>query len=100
VKANTEHSSGHQTAGGPSSQTIQEKLARLGIKDEFDLALHLPLRYDDETHLYPISDVPLNKTVQVEGNITRSEILFRPRRQLVCQVEDGSGTLVMRFLNL
>jgi ATP-dependent DNA helicase RecG len=99
VKANTEHSSGHKTAGGPGSQTIQEKLARLGIKDEFDLALHLPLRYDDETHLYPISDVPLNKTVQVEGNITRSEILFRPRRQLVCQVEDGSGTLVMRFLN-
>ena len=99
MKANTEHSSGHKTAGGPGSQTIQEKLARLGIKDEFDLALHLPLRYDDETHLYPISDVPLNKTVQVEGNITRSEILFRPRRQLVCQVEDGSGTLVMRFLN-
>ena len=99
MKANTEHSSGHQTAGGPGSRTIQEKLARLGIKDEFDLALHLPLRYDDETHLYPISDVPLNKTVQVEGNITRSEILFRPRRQLVCQVEDGSGTLVMRFLN-
>ena len=99
MKANTEHNSGHKTAGGPGSQTIQEKLARLGIKDEFDLALHLPLRYDDETHLYPISDVPLNKTVQVEGNITRSEILFRPRRQLVCQVEDGSGTLVMRFLN-
>ncbi|HVW64557.1 MAG TPA: ATP-dependent DNA helicase RecG [Nitrosospira sp.] len=80
-------------------QTTKEKLAKLGIADEFDLILHLPLRYDDETHLYPIRDIPLNKAVQVEGSITRSEILFRPRRQLVCQVEDGSGSLFMRFLN-
>ena len=78
---------------------MQEKLARLGIADEFDLVLHLPLRYEDETHLYPINDVPANKTVQVEGVITRSEIMYRPRRQLVCQIEDGSGTLFMRFLN-
>ena len=78
---------------------MQEKLARLGIADEFDLVLHLPLRYEDETHLYPINDVPANKTVQVEGIITRSEIMYRPRRQLVCQIEDGSGTLFMRFLN-
>ena len=81
------------------SEAVQEKLVRLGIADEFDLVLHLPLRYEDETHLYPINDVPANKTVQVEGIITRSEITYRPRRQLVCQIEDGSGTLFMRFLN-
>ncbi len=83
----------------PASRTVQEKLARLGIADEFDLMLHLPLRYEDETHLYPIRDVPANKTVQIEGVIIRSEIMYRPRRQLVCQVEDASGMLFMRFLN-
>ena len=83
----------------PVSRTVQEKLARLGIADEFDLMLHLPLRYEDETHLYPIRDVPANKTVQIEGVIIRSEIMYRPRRQLVCQVEDASGMLFMRFLN-
>ena len=81
------------------SKTVQEKLTRLGIADEFDLLLHLPLRYEDETHLYPINDVPENRTVQVEGVIIHSEIMYRPRRQLVCQVEDGSGILFMRFLN-
>jgi len=81
------------------SKTIQEKLVRLGVADEFDLLLHLPLRYQDETHLYPINDVPENKTVQVEGVIIHSEIMYRPRRQLVCQVEDDSGVLFMRFLN-
>ncbi len=37
--------------------------------------------------------------MQIEGIIVHSEILYRPRRQLVCQVEDGSGLLFMRFLN-
>lgn len=81
------------------SRTTQEKLIRLGINDELDLMLHLPLRYEDETHLYPINDAPANRAVQVEGVITHSEVMYRPRRQLVCRVEDGSGILFMRFLN-
>jgi ATP-dependent DNA helicase RecG len=83
----------------PASKAIEEKLARLGITDELDLVMHLPLRYEDQTHLYPISDVPPGKIVQIEGVISHSEIVYRPRRQLVCQVEDDSGTLFMRFLN-
>ena len=83
----------------PASKTIEDKLSRLGITDELGLLMHLPLRYEDETHLYPIRDIPEKRTVQVEGVIIHSEILFRPRRQLVCQVDDGSGVLVMRFLN-
>jgi ATP-dependent DNA helicase RecG len=99
VKSNTECTPTPHAPSHLGSKTVQEKLVRLGIADEFDLVLHLPLRYEDETHLYPINDVPANKTVQVEGVITRSEIMYRPRRQLVCQIEDGSGTLFMRFLN-
>ncbi|HEY6044106.1 MAG TPA: ATP-dependent DNA helicase RecG, partial [Nitrosospira sp.] len=83
----------------PASKAVEEKLAKLGITDELDLVMHLPLRYEDETHLYPISDVPASKIVQIEGVISRSEIVYRPRRQLVCQVEDDSGSLFMRFLN-
>ena len=81
------------------SKTVEEKLIKLGITDEFDLLMHLPLRYEDETHLYPIKDAPASKIVQIEGVISHSEIVYRPRRQLVCQVQDGSGTLFMRFLN-
>ncbi len=82
-----------------ASKSVQEKLSRLGINCESDLLLHLPLRYEDETHIYPINDVVDGKTVQVEGVITHTEVMYRPRRQLVCQVTDGSGTLHIRFLN-
>ena len=81
------------------SKAVEEKLTKLGIADEFDLLMHLPLRYEDETHLYPISDAPASKIVQIEGVISHSEIAYRPRRQLVCQVEESTGILFMRFLN-
>ena len=81
------------------SANVQEKLSRLGIHNELDLILHLPIRYEDETHLFPISDAPPGQVVQVEGVIIHNEVVIRPRRQLVCQIEDSSGILVMRFLN-
>ncbi len=99
MKANSTDSPTVPVATGFVSKVMQEKLARLGIVNEFDLVLHLPLRHEDETHLYPINDVPAGANVQVEGVIIHSEIMYRPRRQLVCQVEDGSGILFMRFLN-
>ncbi len=82
-----------------ASEAVQQKLSRLDINSEHDLLLHLPLRYEDETHLYPINDAPEGKTVQVEGLIIHSEVLARPRQQLVLQVEDGSGIFFIRFLH-
>lgn len=82
-----------------ASQKIQEKLLRLGIRSEMDLVLHLPIRYEDETHLFPISHAPQGRVVQVEGIIVDNEVIMKPRRQLVCCVTDESGSLVMRFLN-
>jgi len=99
VKEKTKNNPVLSTAIGFASKAVQEKFAKLGIINEFGLILHLPLRYEDETHLCPIRDVPEGKAVQVEGVIIHSEVMYRPRRQLVCQVEDSSGILSIRFLN-
>ena len=76
-----------------------EKLARLGIARRFDLVLHLPLRYDDETRIHPISEAPSAQDVLVQGRVVESAVKYRPRRQLVCHIEDGTGVLTLRFLN-
>ena len=47
----------HASLAGYNKAAIAA-LAKLGIQREFDLVLHLPLRYDDETRLYPISEAP------------------------------------------
>ena len=90
---------GSLVAPGEPDEGMQDKFAALGIANELDLVLHLPLRYEDETHLYPIAATPPDKVVQVEGTIIQSEVMYRPRRQLVCQVEDDTGILFIRFLN-
>jgi ATP-dependent DNA helicase RecG len=81
------------------SAVLAEKLARLGIKDAADLLLHLPLRYEDETQLTAIGDAVPGMPAQFEVDVVASEIAFRPRRQLVVRVRDGSGDMVLRFLN-
>ena len=75
------------------------RLARIGIRHRADLLLHLPLRYEDETHLTPIDTAQPGETVQVQGVITHAEIIFKPRRTLVCRLQDASGELYLRFLN-
>ncbi len=84
-----------------NAQKAQNKLAKLGLRSDMDLALHLPLRYEDETQVMSIHDASLRGTqvVQVEGVVTKSDVQFRPRRQLVVTIADDSGPLVMRFLN-
>jgi ATP-dependent DNA helicase RecG len=80
-------------------KAARDKLARLGIRRDFDLVLHLPLRYVDETHVHPIRQAPMGQTVQVEGVVVKSEVRFRPRRQLVCLIEDASGALYVRLIH-
>jgi len=75
------------------------KLAKLGIHNRFDLVLHLPLRYEDETRVTQIVALAHGVSTQVEGEIIHNEVTFRPRRSLICQLQDSSGVLHLRFLN-
>ena len=75
------------------------KFARLGIRTEADLLLHLPLRYEDETRIVAIADVAPGETAQVAGEVRSNEIVARPRRMLQVELDDGSGRIGLRFLN-
>jgi ATP-dependent DNA helicase RecG len=77
----------------------QKALHKLGLSRDIDLALHLPLRYEDETRITALSQAREGDCIQVEARVVRSEISLRPRRQLKVQVDDGSDTCVLRFLN-
>ncbi|MDO9242999.1 MAG: ATP-dependent DNA helicase RecG, partial [Rhodocyclaceae bacterium] len=64
-----------------------------------DLVLHLPLRFEDETRITLIASAVPDAAAQFDVAVVSSEIVFRPRRQLICRVEDASGMLLLRFLN-
>ena len=77
----------------------QKALRKLGLTRAIDLALHLPLRYEDETRLTRLADAREGDTVQIEGRVTHQEVTFRPRRQLLVTLDDGSDTALLRFFN-
>lgn len=77
----------------------QKALHKLGLVRSIDLALHLPLRYEDETRIVRLADAREGQSVQVEGTVTHSEITLRPRRQLLVTLDDGSDTCTLRFFS-
>jgi ATP-dependent DNA helicase RecG len=89
-------------APSPAAKTLsapQKALIKLGLKRDIDLALHLPLRYEDETRIVKLRDAREGDTAQIEATVTACEITMRPRRQLLVTVDDGSDTCVMRFFS-
>ncbi len=78
---------------------LAERLARLGIRGKRDLALHLPLRYEDETTLTPLSRVQAGLPVLVEAQVVDCDVKYRPRRTLVVKLVDDGHELWVRFLN-
>ncbi|MDB5945154.1 MAG: recG, partial [Ramlibacter sp.] len=83
----------------PALSAPQKALLKLGLGRDIDLALHLPLRYEDETRIVSLRDCREGDTVQIEATVTACEIAYRPRRQLVVTVDDGSDTCVLRFFS-
>ena len=88
------------TDGAVDKKThLQKCIAKLGLHRDIDLALHLPLRYEDETRLTKLRDAREGDTVQIEGVVTKCEITYRPRRQLLVTLDDGSDTCTLRFFS-
>jgi ATP-dependent DNA helicase RecG len=78
----------------------QRAMEKLGLYRDLDLALHLPLRYEDETRLTPVAQLRNGQTSQVEGIVVQSEVQLRTRRQFVVRLIDDAGDeFVLRFLN-
>ncbi|TFW26263.1 ATP-dependent DNA helicase RecG [Massilia arenosa] len=84
-----------------SAPKTQDKLAKLGLRTDMDLVLHLPMRYEDETEIVPVREACLRGgyTSQVEGVVIKTEIAYRPRRQLLVTISDDTGELQLRFMN-
>ena len=87
------------TSAGKDKSGPQRALDKLGLRRPIDFALHLPMRYEDETRLVPIASLRDGATAQVEGVVRDCEVQLRGRRQLVVRVSDGSDDLVLRFLH-
>ena len=80
----------------------QRALEKLGLVRPIDFALHLPMRYEDETRIVSVASLRDGSVAQVEGVVSACEVQLRGRRQLVVHLQDGhdgGDDLVLRFLH-
>jgi ATP-dependent DNA helicase RecG len=90
-----------KAAPTPAAKNIDAKLAKLGLRTDMDLVLHLPMRYEDETEIVPIREACLRggHVSQVEGVVTKNEISYKPRKQLLVSIADETSDIQLRFMN-
>lgn len=78
---------------------LRDKLSRLGLRTVQDVLFHLPLRYQDRTHITPIGALTPGQEALVVGQIELADVAFRRRRSLIVRVADGTGSLILRFFH-
>jgi len=69
---------------------VAEKLLRLDIHNQQDLLFHLPLRYQDRSHIHPMGSLRAG---------AEYEIKFGRRRMLLTRLADGTGFITLRFFH-
>ncbi len=88
------------TSLGGVGPALGEALARLGLHRVQDLWFHLPLRYEDRTHVTPLADLRPGMRVQVVGVVEAVDKTYRYRPQLKVAIGDGAmETLLLRFFH-
>lgn len=83
-----------------SSALSLASLCKLGLHSPLALLLHVPLRYDDETHLDTWEHGANGQSVFLEGQVLRVQASPPPRRQLRVLLGNATGeTLFVRFMH-
>lgn len=75
------------------------KLATIGVYTLQDVLFHLPFRYQDRTRLSQIGRLTPGHEAVICAEVLISDVVIRQRRSLLVRVNDGTGSLMLRFFH-
>ena len=78
---------------------LTTKLSAIGINTYWDLLLHIPIRYEDLTKVYNITDVKVGSVAQIEGEILSAAVINKRTKQLQVQITDGNEIITLIFFH-
>ncbi len=93
------------TAASPATRlrgvgpAVAERLKALGLETLQDLLFHLPLRYEDRTHLTPLAQLRPGQSALIAARVERTEVRYPGRRMLQVSASDGTGRVWLRFFH-
>jgi ATP-dependent DNA helicase RecG len=78
---------------------MAKKLEKLNLLSLQDLLFHLPSRYEDRTRVSHIRQLVPGIHTNIIGEVTQSQILNGKRRMLMVTINDGTGSMNLRFFH-
>lgn len=96
IKSNTNEKPAKKKA---ETVSVTERVARMGLINDWDFVLHLPLRYEDETRITRICDLKAGDWAQIQGTVISSRTQGGRFMQLIASVSDGTANIEIRFLH-
>ena len=96
IKSNTNEKPAKKKAETVSGA---ERVARMGLINDWDFVLPLPLRYEDETRITRICDLKAGDWAQIQGTVISSRTQGGRFMQLIASVSDGTANIEIRFLH-
>lgn len=76
---------------------LAQQFSDWGIHDLINLLFHLPFRYEDRTQITAIAALRPQQTYVIQGFVRSTNIGFGKRRSLSVRLQDGSGSIGLRF---
>ena len=96
IKSNTNEKPAKKKA---ETVSVAERVARMGLINDWDFVLHLPLRYENETRITRICDLKAGDWAQIQGTVISSRTQGGRFMQLIASVSDGTANIEIRFLH-
>lgn len=96
IKSNTNEKPAKKKA---ETVSVAERVARMGLINDWDFVLHLPLRYEDETRITRICDLKAGDWAQIQGTVISSRTQGGRFMQLIASVSDSTANIEIRFLH-
>ena len=78
---------------------LLQALQRLHIVSVQDLLFHLPIRYQDRTHVVPVAHLRPGVEALVEVEVLEATVQFGRRRSLLVHASDSTGVITLRFFH-
>jgi len=88
-----------RSAGAPGNRQAR-LFERLGLRTPADFVTHLPLRYEDDTTITPISRAEIGAYGVFEGEVLACHQHSAPRRELQALLADATGRLNLRWVHV
>lgn len=96
IKSNTNEKPAKKKA---ETVSVAERVASMGLINDWDFVLHLPLRYEDETRITRICDLKAGDWAQIQGTVISSRTQGGRFMQLIASVSDSTANIEIRFLH-